>query len=479
MHNYFIGIDIGTQGARVVLLDELGQQVGAHEEGFPLSKDSREEQSPQAWWECCKQLLGSLIREAKDKISLSRIMAMAVTSTSGTIIPLDHDCNPLYPAIMYSDPRSAEEALFCKAIAMEQVGEGYKGFNSSSGLPKMRWFLHQYPRLVDRLYKFIHAADFMTGRLCGEYGTTDYANALKSGYNLHTYEWPSYIARDIGIEKDWLQQVKPSGVPLGTLLPGLAREWGLPQGILVTTGITDGCASQVASGAVSPGQWNTTLGTTMVIKGVTRQEIVDPTGAIYNHRHPAGYWMPGGASNTGADWVSQFFAGRDLQELNRLAAAQLPSMQLAWPLLQAGERFPFFAPHARGFWPGGDKVEKFVACMEGVAFIERYAYEKISQLSGEQIELIFSAGGGSNSSTWLQIRSSVLNRPVYKMKTVSGAAGAAILAASQTFYSSLQEAAKAMALPEAVVEPQAALIEPYRSKYEQFMETLHAKHILQ
>lgn len=479
MSSYFIGIDIGTQGTRVVLLNELGQQVAAKQEVFDLNKDSRQEQSPLVWWTSCSRLMGLLVNDSSRQIPVEEIKAVAVTSTSGTIIPLGHDHLPLHAAIMYSDPSSAKEAAFCREIAVEKVREGYNGFNSSSGLPKMRWFLNQFPHLISRLYKFIHAADFITGRLCGEYASTDYTNALKSGYNIHRYEWPSYITEAIGIEKNWLQQVRASGAPLGTIRPELAAEWRLPQGIIVTTGITDGCASQVASGAVSPGQWNTTLGTTMVIKGVTKQEVIDPAGAIYNHRHPAGYWMPGGASNTGADWVSEFFAGRDLQEMSRGASDQLPSRHLAWPLLQEGERFPFFAPAARGFWPDGGGVEKFTACMEGVAFIERYAYEKISRLSGEKIQHIFSAGGGSNNNTWLRIRSSVLNRPVLKMKNVSGAAGAAILAASSTYYSSLEEAAGVMAVPEIVIDPAEELVEPYEEKYRLFIEALRTNDILQ
>ena len=87
----------------------------------------------------------------------------------------------------------------------------------------MRWFLNQFPELVSRLYKFIHAADFITGRLCGEYAITDYTNALKSGYNLHRFEWPEYITSGIGIERKWLQEVKPSGTKLGTILPELAK----------------------------------------------------------------------------------------------------------------------------------------------------------------------------------------------------------------------------------------------------------------
>lgn len=474
---YFIGIDIGTQGARVVLLDDTGRQWGAKDEMFSLSEGWREEQSPVLWWDCCCRLIPALIEEVKGQVPLEKIRSVAVTSTSGTIIPLGIDHNPLHPAIMYSDPRSAREAALCKDAAERHIKEGYTAFNASSGLPKMKWFLNQYPDLASRLYKFIHASDFITGRLSGEYGVTDYTNAMKSGYDLHQNKWPEYISEETGIRKEWLQEVKPSGVPLGVIKESLALQWGLPGDVMVTTGMTDGCASQVASGAVSPGQWNTTIGTTLVIKGVTVQPVNDPYGVIYNHRHPAGYWMPGGASNTGADWVSKLFAGADLQELGRQAAERLPADSLAWPLLQKGERFPFNAPQAEGFWPEGDMVEKFTACMEGVAFIERYAFERIAELSGEKIAAVFTAGGGSNSDTWLRIRASVMSVPVSKMKNVSGAAGAAILAASGSYYSTLQEAAAMMVSPEMIVMPDPALVQAYDQKYRIFMRELKSRKV--
>jgi sugar (pentulose or hexulose) kinase len=480
---YFIGIDVGTQGARVVLLDELGEQLAAENAVFPLTEDFRQEQSPETWWQTCSGLMITLTRGVKNTIDLSKIKAIAVTSTSGTIIPLDQYHNPLHAAIMYSDPRSAKEATWCKEIAVKEVKEGYTAFNASSGLPKMRWFLNEFPALIPDLHKFVHAADFITGRLCGEYNVTDYTNAMKSGYDLHQDRWPDYIQTKIGIDAKWLQKVRPSGEPVAALKAELAAEWGLPADTMVTTGVTDGCASQIASGAMNLGQWNTTIGTTLVIKGVTRNEIKDPTGAIYNHRHPAGYWMPGGASNTGADWVSKLFAGHDLQALGLKAAEHLPSSSLVWPLFQQGERFPFVAPNAEGFWlwvdiDNADKADRFAACMEGVAFIERYAYEKIMQLTGEKVDKIYSAGGGSDSNTWLTIRSAVTRIPVCKMKNVSGAAGAAILAASKTYYNSLQEAATAMVKPEITIKPDLRLVELYEKKYELFIAELHRRQIL-
>jgi sugar (pentulose or hexulose) kinase len=471
---YFIGIDIGTQGARVVMLDERGQTVGAQEEVFAAEGNFREEQSPSGWWTSCLQSLRALCREASAVADLTKVKAVAVTSTSGTIIPLDRHNEPLHGAIMYSDPRSGDEALLCKKAAAGS--RTFVAFNASCGLPKMLWFLNHYPERIPEIGTFIHAADFITGQLSGRFDVTDYTNALKSGFDIERLQWPSFLTSALPLQAQWLQQVVPSGTPVGVLRPGLAAELGLPPGVTVTSGMTDGCASQVASGAVNLGDWNTTIGTTLVVKGVTTKEVKDPTGALYCHRHPDGYWMPGGASNTGADWVSRLFGGADLGALAAAAARLLPTGHLAWPLLQGGERFPFVAPGARGFAPEGvDDTTLFTAYMEGVAYIERYAYERIRLLSGERVEQVFTAGGGSSSDTWLTIRSSVLNLPVRKMKNVSGAAGAAVLAASRTHYTSLGEAAHAMVQPEKTVVPEKALAARYDGHYHEFVNTLKQK----
>ena len=473
---YFIGIDIGTQGARVVLLDAQGNMLGSKEEVFPLNSLSREEQSPAQWWVSCLSSLKALCNELRERVDLRKIKAIGVTSTSGTIIPLDKKSNPLHNAIMYSDGRSAGEAGICKEAAKEAGTKAFSSFNASCGLPKMLWFIKTYPEKVAKLSHFIHAADFITGQLSGNFFVTDYTNALKSGYDIQELQWPAYIFKSLPVKKEWLQQVVPSGVPIGKLKPELAQALDLSADVIITSGMTDGCASQVASGAVNVGDWNTTIGTTLVVKGVTTKEIKDPSGAIYCHRHPEGYWMPGGASNTGADWISRLFGDADLHELNKAAASWIPTGHAAWPLLQTGERFPFVAPQAAGFAPDHlSPAELYTAYLEGVAFIERYAYERIKALSGEGVAQVFTAGGGSNSDSWLTIRSNVLNLPLRKMKNVSGAAGAAVLAASRTHFSSIVAAAAAMIQAEKVMTPNPVLVEKYEAAYQKFIDTLKHK----
>jgi sugar (pentulose or hexulose) kinase len=471
MGAYFIGIDIGTQGARVVMLNQAGEITASSERNFGLDEQSREEQSPEMWWDACKACLLDL----SERTANANIIAMAVTSTSGTVIPLDQFNQPLHNAIMYSDKRSSPQGERCTAVAMANQVEGFTGFNSSSGLAKMVWFQETYPEKANKLAKWVHAADYITGILSGKWGITDYTNAFKSGYDIQQMKWPDYLSTDLSIDKKWLPEVLPSGSVIGSIDPTIAAFLQLPKSINVITGITDGCASQIASGAIKPGNWNTTIGTTMVIKGVTFNQILDDQGRIYSHRHPAGYWMPGGASNTGADWVTNEF-GHNLAHLSEVAAKLIPTQHLAYPLRQQGERFPMVAPMATGFEPEGLTVEeKFAANMEGVAYLERYAFELIKALSGEEINAVYTAGGGSNNEVWLKIRSNVLNLPIYKMKHVSGAVGAAILAASNTYFGSLIEAVEKLTCIDKEVHPEAGLAEQYDENYHKFIALLTSK----
>ena len=464
MQVYFIGIDIGTQGARVILVDQQGMLIASASRSFVLDERSREEQSPTIWWNACEKLLDEILNGLSADFDKSAIQAVSVTSTSGTVIPLDVNNQPLHNAIMYSDGRSAEQGKRIQKIALRHVKDGYTGFNASSGISKILWFMERYPEQRGRIALWIHASDYIVGKLSNIYNTTDYTNALKSGYDVADLKWPTYIIDELGLKKEWLQKVVPSGTVVGLLQEGLATRWGLKK-IKVVVGMTDGCA-------VKPGDWNTTIGTTLVIKGVTRNQVIDPLGRLYSHRHPEGYWMPGGASNTGADWITVDFSS-DILQWNRAAEKLIPTGKIAWPLLQEGERYPLMAPQARAIVPEQvSKSELYAANLEGVACIERLAYEIIEELSGEKVAAVYAAGGGSNSEVWLKIRAAVLNVPIYKCKAASGALGAAIMAASKTYYSSVTEAVSHMTIMEKEIFPDMELVAQYETQYQQFKEEL-------
>lgn len=194
--------------------------------------------------------------------------------------------------------------------------------------------------------------------------------------------------------------------------------------------MTDSCAAQIAAGALREGRWNAVLGTTLALKGSTRELLRDPEGVVYSHRHPDGGWLPGGASSTGAKILVQLFAERNLSELEAAASERGPSSTIAYPLISEGEWFPFYRPEAQGFWIGDpqDEVDRYLAVLEGVAFVERLCFVYLESLGAKVEGSIALTGGGARSLYWSQLRSDVLGHPVLIPHSSEPAVGMAILA---------------------------------------------------
>ena len=467
-----LGVDVGTQGIRVVAVDRAGNLLSSHSTAFPLQqRGDVHEQLPETWWEALLPLLRAVSSDLQARTERVQPLALSVTSTSGTVIPLTADHTPVHSALMYDDKRAVIEAERCRATSAAG-GQPEVPFGTSFGLPKIVWFTESHPAEANQIALWCHAADFLVGRLSGVWGVTDPTNALKSGYDPELGIWPGFITEGLGLPAAWLPNVIPSGTVVGPLRSDVADDTGLPATMLVTTGMTDGCSSQIAAGAVQPGEWSSTIGTTLVIKGVTRRPIPDPHGRLYNHRHPDGWWMPGGASNTGADWIARDYAGQDLSRLDDAARDLIPTRWTSYPLVGEGERFPFVAPHARGFEPDGlEESERYTARLEGVAYLERLAFEMLEDLSGETVKRVSTAGGGSRSDTWMTIRANVMGKPVVRMRHADAAVGAAVLAASTTIFDGLGDAAAAMTRLDREVEP-SALVDAYQDGYERFVVAL-------
>ena len=134
-----LGIDVGTQGVRVVAVDPQGKLLSSHEQAFPLQdRTERHEQSPTLWWDVSVDLLRAVAADLRDGAAPAQPVAVSVTSTSGTVIPLDANRQPLHPALMYDDPRAAEQAARCR-LASTHGGATETPFGASYGLPKMLW----------------------------------------------------------------------------------------------------------------------------------------------------------------------------------------------------------------------------------------------------------------------------------------------------------------------------------------------------
>lgn len=473
----FMGIDIGTQGVRGVIVDEMGKAVAGSSENFKKLNCAKHsgwyEQEPIVWWEAVDSVLKCSIEQLK-KIGRSGqdIRAISIDGTSGTILPVDEEGNPLYQAMMYNDMRSESQAEKAKKAGKTLEKKLGLQYNASFALPKFLWIKENLPAIYEQTEKFIHQADFITGKLTGEFFVTDYSNALKSGYDLMDYEWPKFIEAELGIDQEKLPAVVAPGEPIKKISKDICRRYSLNPNTVVTAGATDGYASALAAGAVKPGDWASIIGTTLVLKGVTDHLLTDPSGSSYSHRLPSGAWMLGGAANIGGRYLNDCFKKDEFNERNKKVLDYIPTGVISYPLHGKGERFPFLDPNAEGFFIGDIRNLdiKYAAIMEGVAYAERLAFERMENLGAAVGNSIFTTGGACRSKEWMTIRASVLNKEMKVPKIVDAAMGCAILAAANTCFSSLEEASDQMITIGNVIEPEQKLVSQYEELYQKACE---------
>jgi D-ribulokinase len=482
MPDVVIGLDLGTQGVRALAVNPRGEVLAAAQQLLAVSPALPPgwfEQDPADWWRAACACLRQVVN---DLPPATRVDGIAVDSTSGTILPLDGNGQPLYPALMYNDNRSEAQSRRVQVAAQTHQERFGIRFGSSFALPKLLWFKEEQPEIFACTARFLHAADYLAGCLSGEFRYSDASNALKTGYDLIENRWPDFIAHDLDIPLRLLPEVLPIGAPLGAVCQRAGDETGLPPGTLIYAGATDGTAAQFASGAAQPGEWNSTLGTTLVFKGVSRELRLDPLGRVYSHRHPEGWWMPGGASSTGTDWIQAEHPGADLSRLDQAAEQVLPTRWLRYPLLKPGERFPFLCPNAAGFFnagPGVDEVQRYAAGLEGLALLERLGYETLAGIGLEVGPRIYLTGGGAKSDLWSRLRASVLQKELLLPQVPETAFGAALIAASGCWYSTLGQAARQMVRIARTVAPDSVWGDHYAGQYECFLRELRLRGYLE
>ncbi len=469
----WLGLDLGTQSARALAVSTTGEILASGSHPLESRRDGpRHEQDPEQWGSAvaaaCRAALGDLPSDSIDGMG-----GLALCGTSGTIMLADAAGAPLSPGLMYDDSRAGEEAERANEAGSETWESlGYR-IQPSWALPKLLWLLRE--RQADaRQARLAHQVDFVTRRLVGHEVPADSSHALKTGYDLLDEAWPHAVMDELGVPDGMLPRIVRSGTQLGTVDRDGAEATGIPEGTPVIAGMTDGCAAQLAAGALSVGSWNSVLGTTLVLKGVARELVRDPQGAVYSHRSPEDLWLPGGASSVGAGVLSDRFPDRDLEALDERAAQREPAEVIAYPLVSEGERFPFSAPDAEAFVLGepADEDDHYAALLQGVAYVERLCFDHLDRLGAPIDGELSLTGGAASSRYWCQLRADVLGREVRLPENAEAALGMAVLAASSCTGRSLTEVAGDMVRVREIIEPRPDRAERFLEPYTRLVDEL-------
>lgn len=413
----FIGLDFGTSGARAAV-------INAHQDMICQLQASYSDRSATSWPQCWQTALFELLSQIP--LSLRKqTQAIAIDGTSATVLLSDRSGQPLVEPLLYNDARGRSALSQLRAIAPPTSPV----LSATSSLVKLLWWYGTLPPEVWRqAHKLMHQADWLGFLLHGQPGISDYHNALKLGYDVGQLTYPDWLlALPIA---PLLPQVKAPGAAIAPVQPTISDRFGFPSNCQVCGGTTDSIAAFLASGAREPGDAVTSLGSTLVLKLLSRVRVDSDVHGIYSHRL-GDLWLVGGASNTGGAVLQQFFTHQQLETLSQQIDPDCPSQLDYYPLSQPGERFPINDPEkAPCLSPRPAADWRFLQGMlEGIARIEQQGYGLLESLGADPVQRVFTAGGGAQNPAWTVIRQRYLQRPVAIAQFPEAAVGAARLAA--------------------------------------------------
>ncbi|EHF02439.1 xylulokinase [Olsenella sp. oral taxon 809 str. F0356] len=473
---YFIGLDIGTSATKLLLMDEDGEVLNIRSRSYPISfpEPGWSEQDPILWWDAVRQGIPELLRG----FDASQVAGIGACGQMHGLVVLDKDDEVIRPAILWNDSRTRYQVDYLnrevgrRTIASYTGNVAYAGFTA----PKLLWMREEEPVNFSRIRKVMLPKDYVNFRLTGVHAT-DFSDA--SGtllLDVRNRCWSRQMLSICGLRERQLPQLHQSWEPLGTLLPGVARELGLPEETLVCAGAGDNASAAVGTGAVGPGRCNIVMGTAGTILMTTDGCVVDEHNALHSFCSADGGWNLMGCILTAAGcnkWWMDDILGADSYDAEQalVAGGKLGQNDVYFLPYLMGERTPHNDPRARGAFVGlrmdTTRADMTQAVLEGVAFALR---DCLQIARAEEVEVMASTicGGGATSPLWRAICADVLGIPLQIPQTPQAPAfGAAMLASVCCgAFPDVAECAHRLArVEEQTVFPNKEIIALYRGHY--------------
>ena len=386
----YLGIDFGTSGARAVVID--GDRTPQAEVSLPVAAVDPN-QRPRAWQTTLFDLIDQIPQSLR-----SRISRIAIDGTSSTVLLCDGEGTPLHAPLMYNDACDQAPSIFGDRTLVEGLRAiappGHPVVSASSSLVKLLWLQTQVK--PQPAHYLLHQADWFAALLHGQLGLSDYHNSLKLGYDPALERYPDWFQHPAleGI-RSLLPRVVGPGTVIGAVRPAIAHQLNLPNHCQICAGTTDSIAAFLASGANQPGAAVTSLGSTLVLKLLSRTRIDNAAYGIYSHRL-GDKWLVGGASNTGGAVLQHYFTPLELANLSTQIDPSQTSPLDYYPLLKPGERFPLNDPQLppRLTPRPSDPIAFLHGLLESLARIEAQGYALLQAQGATPLVQVFTAGGG-------------------------------------------------------------------------------------
>lgn len=415
----FLGCDIGTTGTKTMLFDEQNVAVGRGYKGYELltPKESFYEQRCEDWYDSLK----ISIKEAVKDSDLD-VKALSLSAQGGSFFLADLDSDgkviPLCNALTWMDTRGASEFKEVqKYLGVDEVYEktGWR-LSGGSAICRIFWLKKYAPEIFSRTKIILSTSDYIYYRLTGKL-VIDYTSAaMMANFNVNEKAYDKKILSVLGLGEEMLPKLVPTGADLGEILPDVAKDLGLPEGVRLFAGAHDQYAASLGSNYFTDKDLVVSTGTTWVIFGNSDKPVFNEYYLAPCVHPRGGYGVITSAVSSGTvlEWTKNLI-GVDFKTLDaEVEKRGVEPELLVYPFISGnggyrGRRLKYAIRNAEY---RHDKFDLARATMEGVAF-EIKQIINLYRDSGIQDQKIIIAGGAARSAVWMDILASVLDKEIY------------------------------------------------------------------
>ncbi len=449
-----IGVDIGTQSLKVVLVDDdldvLSEASEPYSPEYP--KPGWAQQDPALW----ERAIGSTIARALEAVGVKpdAVDGVGVAGQLDGCVPTGDDGAAIGPCLIWSDKRAADELADVSAGELRRA-TGLTA-DASHMAAKIRWLG------ASHAVRFHQPVSYIVSRLTGEH-VYDHGQASTTMlYDLAARDHTDALLEQFGVKRDQLPRVAAASARAGDITAAGAALSGLPVGTPVAVGTGDDFSTPLGAGLIEPSRAACVLGTAEVVGALSPSPAIDDRGLVETHAYPGGQYFienPGWLAGGAVEWF-RGLSGLDDPGALDTAAEQVPPGCAGVTFLPAltGAMAPEWIATARGCFYGltaaHDVGHLARSILEGCAFAMRDVLDRVRDL-GVATDTILLLGGGAHSKLWAQIRADVMGMHVEVPSRVdTSALGAAMLAAvAAGVQPDLETCAQLVAVASSFVDP--------------------------
>jgi sugar (pentulose or hexulose) kinase len=426
----FLVIDCGTSACKAAVVSENGNMLSWSRRPVHVLHPCPffAEVEPDELW---KAVLAAA-RAALSRLPAARrrIEALGVSALLGYVF-LDRFNRPLGPSIIWMDNRAGAEADEIRRRVPEKTLYRRTGRRVSPELlaPKLMWLAREQPGRYRRIRAVIGLKDEMVRRLSGAVQTDRAHLDYSLLFDIRGGKLDADIAAALGIDPRLFPEPHRAAEVAGRLAPEAARSIGLPAGLPVACGSSDGTTAMYGGGVLAEGAAVLVTGTTDVLMTACSGWARDRSRTItVNSGMVPGIYLAGGAMG---------LSGGAVRHLERLMRVRLRTLSEKIQRLPpgadglfmlpglTGERSPYWMEHAAGGMAGltlrHDPEHVFRAAMEGAAFRTANLLNRM-RASGLAPTRLHVVGGWADSDAWNRIRADTAGLEVLRPKETEATA---------------------------------------------------------